>query len=410
MKASMQRIKITPEGQFHLIGYQATYKSRQKPAEGVHDDIYAQPILLETKGKKIFIFQADLIEFEYEFCQEVKAKLNTTYGIDENLVFFSATHNHSAVMDYHKTWSHGVFSQDYYDYLVDVVITSYAQLDKNLVPVHAFYGKTTVEGYYGSRIHLGEKADNDVLLVEFRNQETQEVVAAICNWATHSTVISPENDLLTAEFAGWVGQKIEQYKGYIPAMIVGAAGDSSNRAFRQGVGYEELERISSAVAQAIGEIEVHHSLDVEYEYDHYVEHRVNYVPEVDVEATMEQISEFEAAQDAANTFDEKKVFADRIRALKRRLDLKEVDITLFSSIVKLGDLQWISIPGELGSRYGFDLKKASQAECCLIFGYTNGHFGYLLPEELYGLSFETLGSKYRPQDVDEYVNLIHKHL
>ena len=50
-------------------------------------------------------------------------------------------------------------------------------------------------GYYGSRIYYGEEADNEVILVEFRNAE-QKTVAVLCNWATHSTVLDPENDLL----------------------------------------------------------------------------------------------------------------------------------------------------------------------------------------------------------------------
>ena len=110
--------------------------------------------------------------------------------------------------------------------------------------------------------------------------------------------------------------------------------------------------------------------------------------------------------DRTINFDEQKVYFDRGRALKRKLTLGEVDVTLFSTIIKLGDFQIVSIPGELGSRFGFDIKSQSKSKCCFIFGYTNGHYGYLLPPELYNLSFETLGSRYRPSDVVDYVDLI----
>ena len=58
--------------------------------------------------------------------------------------------------------------------------------------------------------------------------------AALCNWATHSTVLDPENTLLTADYAGAVCNELYRLRGYYPAMIVGAAGDCSNRAWRQG--------------------------------------------------------------------------------------------------------------------------------------------------------------------------------
>lgn len=409
MKASTQRYCITPKNPFYLIGYGPAYESRINPARGVHDDIFAQPILMEIDGVMIYSFQADLIEFEEGFCYEAKLLLHKKYGIDPNLVLFSATHNHSAVMDHHRHWSTGVFSQDYYDSLLDLILSSYQVLYDSLESVTAYYGKGEVSGFYGSRIHLGEKADNEVIMVEFRNWQN-EVVAAFCNWATHSTVISPENDLLTADFAGWVGQQIKTRKGYYPSMIVGAAGDSSNRAFRQGTDFAELERVANGCADIISRIEVNTLLDIRFERQQYLVHRVHYTPAINVDEITGKIKAYEIELEQAEGFDAKKVYRDRIRALNRKLVLKEVDVSLYATLIKLNDLEIVTIPGELGSRYGLDIKTLSPAKCCLIFGYTNGHYGYLLQPEVYGLSFETLGSRYRSSDVEAYVGMIKKNL
>lgn len=116
-----------------------------------------------------------------------------------------------------------------------------------------YFGRGMVDGYYGSRIYYGQRADNEVLLVECRNAKGQ-MVAAICNWATHSTVLHPENTLLTGDFAGTVCREIHALRGYYPAMVVGAAGDCSNRAQRKGTDFAELERISKGAAAEIDKI------------------------------------------------------------------------------------------------------------------------------------------------------------
>lgn len=409
MRVSSKRYCLTPKDPFYLIGYGPTYESRLKSADGVHDDIYAHPILLELDGVYIFNFQADFIEFEEGFCDEVKLFLNKKYGIDPNLIMFSATHNHSSIMDYHSHWSTGVFSQTYYDFLIDLIVVAYQELYDSLKEVDVFFGRGKVLGYYGSRIALGEEADNEVIMIEFRNNES-EVVAAICNIATHSTVIGPENTLLTADFAGLVSVEIQKRKGYYPIMIIGAAGDSSNRGFRQGTDFAELERVTKGCAEIISNISIETPLSLKFQEHAFITHRVHYSPEVNIGETHKKINELEVELDMAESFDDKKVYRDRIRALNRKLSLKEVDVTLFSTIVKLNDLEIITIPGELGSRYGQDLKSHSKAKCCLICGYTNGHYGYLLQPEVYGMSFETLGSRYRSSDVENYVNNIKNNL
>ena len=404
MRVSSKRFCLTPKGEFYLIGYGSRYKSRLSPATGVHDDIYANTILIESNGKKVFIFNADYIEFEELSCNQIKELLHQKYGLDHNLVFFSATHNHQSVMSYHKTWKTGVFSQEYYDFFVETVERAYQQCNEALTECEAYFGVGEVVGFYGSREHYGEKADNDVILVEFRSGN--DVVAAICNYATHSTIIDPENDLLTGDFAGALCRKIYNDKGYYPAMVVGAAGDSSNRAFRKGIDYEELERTADGVAKQINKIKVDQKIDIEYEYDNFITYRVNYKPKDDADFLNDKISELEEKLRIANDFQSQKLYGDAINTYKAKLEMDKIDITLSSSIVKMKDLQIISIPGELGSALGIELKTFSKAKCCLIFGYTNGHFHYILQPELFKDTPRAIAGRYRISDVINYMDKI----
>lgn len=405
LRASSGRYCLTPRGEFYLIGYGPGYHSRLKPAQGIHDDIYARPVLLEVDGTEIFIFNADFIEFEEWSCNEIKKMMSDMYGLHENCIFFSATHNHHSVMSYHKGWRTGEFSQEYYDFYVDTVKKAYEDCHKALEPCEMFFGRGSVEGYYGSRIFYGEPADNEVLLLECRNQ-AGDVVAALCNWATHSTVLDPENTMLTADYAGAVCNQLHKLRGCYPAMIVGAAGDSSNRAYRQGTDFAELERLAAGVAAEINRISCNTRLELSFEYERFVSYRVNYIPEDNRNEVQQQIDRLQEEMDAAADFQERKLLYDAMNSLRRKLDISEVDILLYSTIIRLGDLEIVSSPGELGSLLGMELREYSGAKCCIICGYTNGYKSYILQPELYEHSARCQGSRYRPCDVRGYIDAI----
>ncbi len=405
MRASSKRYCLTPLGEFYLIGYGPRYESRRKPAEGVHDDIYGRAVLLEVDGEEIFLFNADYIEFEEWSCNEIKKRMATEYGIGENRVLLSATHDHHSVMSYHKHWNTGVFSQEYYDFFVDTVRRAYEDCHNSLTECEMYFGKGMVEGCYGSRIYYGKPADNEVILLECRDKDGQ-VVAGICNWATHSTVLDPENTLLTADYAGAVCEKLHERRGYYPAMVVGAAGDCSNRAWRQGTDYAELERLSSMAAEQIDAISCDTKLKLHYEYDRYITYRVHYQPEDHREELQAEIDELERKMAEEKDPQASKLLYDSANSLRRKMDVSEVDILLYSTVLQLGDLEIVTSPGELGSALGIELKNHSKAKCCIICGYTNGYKSYILQPELYEDSERCRGSKYRPCDVRGYIDAI----
>lgn len=238
----------------------------------------------------------------------------------------------------------------------------------------------------------------------------QEVMAAWCNWATHSTVLDPENDLLTADFAGAVRDKIAEIKGYYPAMIVGAAGDCSNRAYRQGTDYAELERCAAGCANQILQIEVNKKLNLHFESVKNVTYHVKYSISDESNQLNAYLDQYKKQLEAAENAQQRKLAQDNISQINRKLNMQDVDLTLYSTIVKCNELEIVSSPGELGSELGMDIKKSSSAKCCLIFGYTNGYYSYILQPRLYQDSARAIGSKYRKEDVLGYMNCIKTNL
>ena len=147
-------------------------------------------------------------------------------------------------------------------------------------------------------------------------------------------------------------------------------------------------------------------LKLRFDCDRYVTYRVHYQPEDRREELQAEIDELEKKMAAEEDPQAKKLLYDSANSLRRNLDISEVDILLYSTVLRLGDLEIVTSPGELGSALGIELKNYSKAKCCVICGYTNGYKSYILQPELYEDSARSRGSKYRPCDVRGYMDAI----
>jgi hypothetical protein len=345
MRAGHARFDITPPSPTYLGGYRTP--SRAEPAAGVHDHVWGHALLLEDEdATRVFLVCLDLAEIEETMAEEVKNRLAAAHGIERDLVLVTATHDHSSTAVYFRSWWTRRFDQARYDALLDAVEAAFVECRDGLRAATASYGRQTVLGHYGNRNHPGEPADNEVTVLSFLD-ETGAAFAGVVAWAVHSTVLPGENDLLTGDLAGAVRERLAPALGYHPLMMVGAAGDCSNRHQRLGQDFAELDRVSTALADVIGAIPVDRPLALGRIRCQTVFHTVH-------------VEDF-------------------------HLDAK-------GWVVAVGDLHLIAFPGELGSAFG-PLLRAGHPDLTLVCGYTNGYYAYWMPEAEYGLSFETTSSR-----------------
>lgn len=342
MNIGTARRKLTPQtDEVYLIGYR-NLENRLQPATGIYDDVFGNALYFEQDGKELFVFSCDFMEIDEGTAEDAKTLLHERYGISRDCVLLCATHNHTTVVAYHRTWWTGKFDQAYYDWYLETVASAFEEARGNARPATCRLGKQDIVGWYNNRI-TNEPVDQEVIVVKFCDAATREPFAGLVNWACHSATCGPDETRMNSEFAGMTSKKLEPYFGFFPAMIVGAAGDCSNRNLRQGRGVEEAERISSGIAPQIAAIpvETEVSLDrIEVQTVHHIVHN-------------------EKGHEVA-----------------------------LCSVISLGGLHLFVSPCEFGGKLGKRMKAACPVEG-LVFGYTNGYLEYWLPEEEYGLSFET---------------------
>lgn len=345
MRVGHARFDITPPLPTYLGGYRNP--SRAEPAAGIHDRIWGTALLLEDDAaRQTFLVSLDLVEIEEDMAEEVRNRLADAHGIERDLVLVIATHDHSSTAVYFRHWWTRSFDQARYDGLLDAIDAAFAECRDGLRTATASYGRRTVLGHYGNRNHPGEPADNEVTVLSFRDG-AGHAFAGVVAWAVHSTVLPGDNDQLTGDLAGAVRERLAPVLGYHPLMLVGAAGDCSNRHQRQGQDFAELDRVSTALAAEIGAITADRDLTLG---------------------------------------------AVRHRTLVHTVEAGDFRVDARGWVVDAGDLRLIAFPGELGSAFGPRLR-APHPDLTLVAGYTNGYLSYWMPAEEYGLSFETTSSR-----------------
>lgn len=140
MNIGHARRKITPQGDIYLIGYR-NLPNRLEPATGVHDDVFANAILFQQDDREVFLFNADVLEFEESMAEEVKTMLAERYGIDRDCILLSATHDHTSIVAYHRSWWTGKFNEDYYRWFLDTICQCFEECRANARPATCRMGK-----------------------------------------------------------------------------------------------------------------------------------------------------------------------------------------------------------------------------------------------------------------------------
>lgn len=132
-----------------------------------------------------------------------------------------------------------------------------------------------------------------------------------------------------------------------------------------------------------------------------------------MEKLKREIDEDEEKLKSEKNFDQRKLLISGLTFLRQQYKQRHVKNEFDASIIRLGDLEICQIPAELFSCFGLQIKAASKARYCIIWGYTNGMVGYMVKAEEYETCYEGRSTTFRqgePERVTEnLVELMKKH-
>lgn len=388
VKLNSSKRSITPsEGFFpcYLLGHAI----RTELATGILHDIYVSSIVLDINDKKMIWISLELAGCDKEQSDQLRKELSLIYDIPVNQIIVSFTHTHSApeYSDFSPFFGKEKAQvPGYWDYIYKQTLLCVKEcFDKGLIEVDAYYKKTTIDGYYGNRNGLDKPCDKDLITVEFKHGE--KIIAVIASFCCHPTVLGPQNREVDPDLAGAISREIEAQTGVYAFVMQGAAGDVSNRLYRQGNDINELNRVTQGIMQQFFSNCEQKKIDIDtlqVENYHYFDEW-----DIDVENLKNQKNEIEDKINHAASFDEKKVYISALAAIKNKMSETHQTLELDCIYIQMGDLAIFTMPAELFNSFGMRIKSAMNVPCALFWGYSNYSVGYLYNQEEVGNGFES---------------------
>lgn len=393
MKVSTYRTKITPEGAFfpcYLMGHAI----RTEKAVGILHDLWATALVLKVDGEKLVWVTVELIGLPREFTNRLRTQISEKYGMPAEAINLSYVHTHSAP-EYEDPGLAGFGKgpvPGYTDWVAQQILFAVdGCFEAGFTEAELFADRLEIDGCYGNRNGREKPCDKSFVTLEFRSADGA-VIAGAFSFACHSTVLGPQNLLVSSDLAGNLARHLQKKWGVYPIAMVGAAGDMSNRLYRQGNDEAELERVGneiigqvSGTGSAAEKLTLHRPRIETFCYEE------TFCP--DHEKKQKQYDIIKAKIANAQNFDEKKVYTSALSMAE--IGLKEnrpFHLDLECRMINLGDLRLFIIPAELFSRFGVQLKEVLGGKCPICWCYSNYSAGYLGNIEDYGNSFETSAS------------------
>jgi hypothetical protein len=238
-KAGTAAVKITPETLMWMAGYAA----RNKPAEGVAQDLYAKALVLEDDGgKRLVIVTFDLVGIPRFLRDALTRELESLYQVRPETLLLNASHTHCGP-EFRRvdetaapTSERARQVRDYVESLKAKVVAAVGQAIAALAParldyLHARAGfamnrrRPTPKGFTNAPNAEGP-VDHDVPVLRVTDAEGKELRALLFGYACHNTTLSFYR--FCGDYAGFAQQYLQEaHPGALALFMSGCGGDQN---------------------------------------------------------------------------------------------------------------------------------------------------------------------------------------
>ncbi len=382
MKIGYAQNVITPalDKPVYLAGF-----GNNRRAETIHDDLYARALAIQTKQTTLVLVALDLIGFFRPDVQDVIRRVQTSevFKTSEVSVVIASTHTH------HGPDTMGLWGPDDKTRGVDEVYL--AELKTKIVDViHASLSDPKPASVKWTSVQvLGlaknarnpEIMDDELTMAQFVTADDKPLTT-LFNFPCHPEVLWEHNPNITSDYVHTLREEVEKQTGAPCIFFAGALGGMMTPDVKDH-SFEESEFMGRKLA----------------------------------EEGLSALSKV-GSQMSNVTFEKREIKAKLTNilyklAFGRKLlpDVRDTKgyISTEVNLIKLGDLWFATVPGELLPKLGLQLKsrmKKAGAKVAGVIGLANDEVGYILPLE----DFKYPWNPFKPGKHYEETNSIGKDI
>ncbi|OHE77174.1 MAG: hypothetical protein A2107_10845 [Verrucomicrobia bacterium GWF2_62_7] len=354
--------------------------------QGVHDDLFARALVLDDGRDAIAVLAVDSIGYDNallgpgrDFTAELRRKVAASTALQPDAIMFAATHSHSTPETIGLTPFREVRGvPDWLETHLGELAATVIEAWRNRVPARARAGVTKVEGiarYRRIRLRNGKESrrgplpppedvtvpwrlDEDLNILHFERDDGAPL-AVLLNYTAHPVVamLLPQ---ISADYPGAVTAMVErELPGTVCLFTNGCAGNVNT--VKVATNFDDVQSIGATLGRAaLGKLR-----ELKPLVNPTVAHH-------STELTL-------APRECPPLADAEKAAANNPSAKNRvllRLAKKLAEGPLRAEVqtMRVGPVNWVSLPGEPFVETGFALKATGAT---FVVGYANGWLGYL---------------------------------
>lgn len=398
-KSSMQigiaEVNYTPRVGLNLRG---NYRGDDYASRGVHDSLYARAIVaLDKKGEKAAILAIDICALSSEPVEMMRNYIASETDIKARNIAIHASHTHSGP----PSDLGAPEAEQYLKKAASAVVLA----NQRLKPTTIFFGRSKEDRISHNRrlecidgtTHMCWEQfepgfvigplgpiDPDVLTMSFVQDDKE--IGSVVNFACHATTLTGNNWLYSADYPGYMVETVKRIKGdeFVPVFFNGPCGNVTQVDYRIGFPdtYQECQRIGYmlgvAALEALDNEEIMADGAVAVSKEMVPLKRIA-ISEAQYEWAKRIMKKIEIEGPPPHQADGIPDGAYARQWMQMYKTQNEVD-SLEVMVVQIGDVAIVSLPGEVFTEFGIQIKKLSPYKNTLVMGLANDSQGYFPTE------------------------------
>jgi len=418
MKIGVGETIITPQENLLLRGF-----ARSQVATGTHDDLYARSLYVEdVDGTAVVLMTLSLVYIDRELLLQIREKVSSDTGILKDHTVITCTHTHAG------PWVQKA-GETYRNYLLEQAVESAVTAWKNRVPGKLGIGSAEVMELGRNRRRLlygGIHPDPQVGII--KAEDTQgKLMGVFFIYGCHPSALDWQNRLYSED---WPYYAIQGIKGSVGKDVcvgyyqscqgdinVGYSSELSAVGVDMPVRsywYIEVKgkQMTNVVLDALPDIKMTADLKVGTvtgfsDYPLRESFPVSLEEaEKEAEAANAQLAEMEKNDELKDTRKSDHIRFEHFSANQRLNTAKRFygtenrpsTMSVEQQAVCIGDAAFVTVPGEVFSEIGLQIKQQSPFGKTFVLGIAGGYEGYMPTEkEFIEGDYEVDGCRYSPK-------------
>lgn len=258
--AGFGRATLTPQlqstvaalGHFEKLPMAGYGKRQGRPAEGVHDSLFASAMALRVGTQEIVMVSLDALIVSRAMAEGVAAKIDSALGLKREQIFFGATHTHSGL----GAWGEGMLAELFageYDpralqWIITQTVSAIIRAHADLSPSQFAHDRFAAPRYVRNRL-IGENGgvDDEFAFLVLRQEGGDQAVLGA--YAAHATVLTFHNMQLASDYCGDWRRALEKQNRTTAVFFAGGVG--SHGPHGEGTEFEAARFIGEGLADSL---------------------------------------------------------------------------------------------------------------------------------------------------------------